>query len=392
MINDSTREVIYCVMVHVVLMFFASTQGPSATPRATCIPLYVPQVRTKLVRMFYAAFSQEKIIAVYALRAIESVLLSNVVTTVETNPVTLLAQPGVIDQCIGTEQGEIFAATVLACTPVSEDTKISRISIRDAVIQNPGYTILLYCPLTGLVEAKPSILISACKILQSSSIEEDSKKLSACINFLTSLFHNCSDKEWETIRSSPEQSNILVALAELACPTRDKPLVIESSSFLELRTHALTALSVAISNSTDPVATLRLSTYGGSMTLGKQMFDVMLSELLLESYFRWSGLPPAYSSAAKLRTRRLRDSINILVRLAVTFLDSGHQKSPLDDYSVLIPSLLCLVRSLLTKSSAATSEMDSVIVELIQGDLGFIKELGVPELAGTSFELERSIW
>lgn len=373
-------------------MFLSATQGPSATPRATCIPLYLPHVRTKLVRMFYAAFPQEAIKAMPALKAIESILLSNVVTSTDCNPVCLLANSDLMDYCLGSEAAELFVANVLASTPQSEDTKASRLAIRDTAFSRPGSDILLHSPLAGIVTANQAILGIACKTLSMTDIMGKSKTVGTCINFLINLFHSCTESEFNIIQCAPESTNVLLALIDLAIPQQDKPLVSEELSVLEIRHRALTALSVAVSVSTDPITLLRLKRSGSPMTIAKKVFDALFSELLLESFFRSAELPGTYSAGVKIRARRIRDSVNILVRLACTFLESPGHKSPLDDYSLMIPSLLGLMRALLAKPSNMTAEIDEVLTEIMGGDLNFIKELGVPELAGTPFELEKSIW
>lgn len=327
-----------------------------------------------------------------ALKAIESVLLSNVVTSADCNPVCLLSNAEVMDYCLGSEAAEVFVANVLASTPQSEDTKASRLAIRDFALSKPGFDILLHSPLAGLLNSNQGILGIACKTLSLPDLMEKSKTVGTCINFLINLFHSCTESEFNIIQCAPDSTNVLLALIDLAVPQQDKPLVSEQLWVLEIRHRALTALSVAVSVSADPITLLRLRTSETTMTIAKKVFDVLFSELLLESFFRSGELPGTYSAGVKIRARRIRDSVNILVRLACAFLESPGHKSPLDDYSLMIPSLLGLMRALLAKPSNMTAEIDAVLTEMMAGDLNFIKELGVPELAGTSFELEQSIW
>jgi hypothetical protein len=363
-------------------MFLSATQAPSATPRGHVPPLYVPAVRTKLVRLFYSAFTNQDIQKHEQLRNLESALLTN---SMDGSPVGFLAQDTVIKLCLRKMESAIFASNLLSFTPVSDENRMQRVSIRDQLIGT------LSCANTEEIPMITKILI-ACPYdnLNSGLIEFITTHLSpdavggSCIDIFLKIVQSLPDTFVDSVvRENPK---VISALMDLACPLSSQDPDAETIEVLKVRQQALTGISLLIALSQDPLSILNLSSDG--RTIGQRVFDILFSELMLETHFRKDGLQSYYSDTLQNRIRRIQDSNNILVRMAVGSAEHGKRRHPLDDYSFLVPSLLGLIRGLLAKSCPSTREIDAVISSMVSGDVGFLKELSLPELVGTPFELE----
>ena len=364
-------------------MFLGSTQTPRNTLASSS--LYIAPVRAKLVRLFYSAFNSEEIARTPNVVKLETVLLNNTVVVPDNHPVYLLSL--ILDKCLGSITASVFAARLLAFTPISEESKPWRLTIRDLVLTalaegRGGLDILMALPLEGVFLDERFQAI-CCPLLR-----VDSEHVLLCIDVVLKALSSCVSID------APKCTKLVLTLAVLILPSGQRAYMVEESlSVLSVRQKALTAISVAVSLSTDPISILQLRSEE-KISVGQSIFQVLFTELLLESHSRHYGLPQWYQRSTAVRVRRIRDSTAVLVRLASQQVEAS-TKSQLGEYAVLVPSLFGLVKSILAKAGGSipeTAEIDAVVVEMTRGDLTYIKELGAPELAGTAFEIEHSSW
>ena len=380
-----------------------ATQAPSGTPRNVSFvsqpsALYIQTVRASLLRLFHDAFDAELVLKTPDLSSLENILLANSVTGLEPHPVEIISRLlGAAQVDILTPTRSAFVRDLLYSTSTSDESVKWRIDCRDQVIRNvlsvdlpissnleSAIQILLACPFQT-VASDESFRKLVCGVLKSREHPDSITRL--IVTYLVKILHACTETDLQHLQTD---SNILLALSDLVVEMKaDIFTISDTLGMLRTRQEALQVLSVALALSPDPLAFLNLRRDAFDKTIGQKAFAVLFSELLLESKYRYQqALPEMYSTFFPTRWRRIKDSTNILTRMA----SLEPATSPLDEYSVLIPSLFGLIQSIIAKPSTETEKFDKAVKKMLQGDLVLIKELGAPELVGTPLEIEHSIW
>ena len=384
-----------------------SVPPTQSTPRAfLASSLYLPVIRAKLVRAFHAAYPEGELRKSAQLRNLESVLLANA-PIAESTPIGLLTSH--IEKCGAalTHNQSVFVSRLLAYTPSTEDTKPARVAIRDAVLASvstaysagdidrciDGMQVLLACPVDGLSEKTDAMGI-LCSLLRHQPVTT-ALHSDRMIPFAVKLFQSVSDIDLSSLQRAPTNSNILLALSSLVlAPVSDATVETEPLSLLRVRGEALNAISVALALASDPIALLNLREDSATdLTIAQRAFMVLFHEFFYEVQIRHFQIPDSYPIFLPLRLRRVRDATVIVTRMAALLVDHHASPAPLDEYSALVPSLFGLVKALIGGSAKPeTAEFDSLVAEMQRGSLLYIKELCLPELVGTCFEIEHSIW
>lgn len=380
------------------------TQIPSGTPRGSylnqAIALYMQPVRAKLLRLFHNGFTQEWVRQSPELFGIETVLLANISPMSDNNPLALIAKEiETHSQTVNDVKKAKFIAALVAYTPITEENKTWRNQIRNIFVIEmsknllnqevieAGLRILTACPAEN-VSDDPETSALLCEILRTQSHSDS--VIQVALEYVMKILHAATDHHILAMQKE-SKSNIFIEIASLlvTVPLAGIPLSVESVTRLATRGRALNVISVALSLSSEPAAFLNLRRDSSEKTIAQKAFGVLFAELMLENRYRhFLPLPETYTQTADIRVRRVRDAICILNRMSS--LEAS--KSPLEEYSVLVPSLFGLVRSLLAKPSIETSAFDAIFQEMLRGDLVMIKELGTAQLAGTALEIEQSVW
>ena len=364
----------------------------SATPRGFVVSsLYLQPVRTKLVRLFYAAYATDQIRRSGELKAIENVLLSNTVGS-DGHPISLLSKRFLeTDKSVTKDEAE-FVYTLLCHTPQTEDTKSYRLTIRDSCVSKFSgsvcgelFKILLACPTDGLAE-NVTFLETVCSVIAQGA---DQAELICDYVFplVSKLLNAASDAGFLQLQKA--NTNIFLSIGSILNGAGSEPLHV-----FRMRQMCMAVTATAVSLSPDPLALLSLRQAQSERTLSQRVFSVLFEELMYELHSRTHGLPTNYPNFVSLRAKRMKDAVIILARLGSLYVDfpAQNKQNPLDDFSLFIPSLFGLVKALIAKRSEATASIDLIITELVKGDLLFIKELSNAKLVGTSFEIEQSAW
>lgn len=370
---------------------YTSTQV-SATPRGFVVAsLYLAPVRTKLVRLFYSAYTSDEIQGTPELAALESVFLTNV-SSPDSHPVTLMEKHitcGTVNLSSAESQ---FVYSLLCYTPCSEETKSNRLNIREWAVERMRTCVtaqvckvMLACPSEGLVET-PVFLQSICGIL-SQGITQIDLITESIFPLIGKVLNAASEVDFLSLQR--HSFNIFLLLADLLTTTDN-----ETPAVFGMRAKVLSLLSTGVGLSPDPLALLNLRQGQADKTVSQRVFCVLFEELMYEQSVRTHGLSQNYAGFASMRAKRIRDGGAILARLGSLHYDSPstNKVTPLDEYSLFIPSLFGLVKALMARPSSETEEIDSVIADLLTGDLAFVKELSNPKIVGTCFELEQSGW
>ena len=374
---------------------------PAPTPRGylSGSTLYVPPVRARLLRSFHDGFKSSQVRGSKDLQALEETLLSN---SSESHPIFHLCNflKPECDNILLTASE--FIADLLALTTVTEENKTWRSLIRQGVCAT----------LRRLIINDASNLESLVKILLSTPLDGGSSTSSENLNLLSMLirkrvkgsiplaekiFQQSTDSEMLQVQRSNTDSNIVLALAEqVLVPSNEMyPFTKEPGEMATMRASALHAISVALSVTVDPLPVLLLRKDQTDKTVGQKAFIVLFQQLLYEEYIRKFEVPKSGSLNEEIRLSSLKDSVTILSRAGALISErTGSEPSPppliLDEYACLIPALFGIIRSLI--SSKRSAKIDGFLNAIQTGDLLFIKELSIPGIVGTCFELERSLW
>lgn len=287
-----------------------------------------------------------------------------------------------------------FFASIIAYSPLSEEHRSLKIRIRDSCLHHLQTLEPNASPTLSLVDillstpSEGAISEPVCKWICDALASLNSQRRLSLIQLVKRMLRECSDQEMLVIQRSHTGSNILLALAALALVVDNgRSVVVEIEAESSVRTEALHAISCALVATSDPVGLLNLRRDTDDQTIGQKAFMVMFQELLHEVEFRRGGITDAHSSFLELRLKRLKLAVGMLVRLAALHVEAG-QASPLDEYALLIPSLFGLVKGILATAKDTSNEFDKAVRQLLTGDLLYVKELGLPELVGTCFEIE----
>ena len=375
---------------------YATQYMPVATPRGfVTASVFIPSVRTKLVRSFYKAFPQAELSSV---RQIESALLSNGCAGDQSLLSLLLIylESSGLDS-ITPEKSKFFASIIAYC-PSSEDHRLLKIRIRDLCLHHlltlePNCSSLL--PLVDIVVSTPTEGIGSvqvCKWVCDALASMYSIQRLSLIQLVKRIVRECSDQDLLVIQRSQTSSNILLALATLVTfVDNGRGIVVETEAESSVRTEALHAISSALVATSDPVGLLNLRRDADDQTIGQKAFMVMFQELFHEVESRRGGITDdAHSYSLELRLKRLKIAVGMVLRLAALHVEAG-QATPLDEYALLIPSLFGLVKGILATAKEPSNQFDIAVRQLLTGDLLYVKELGLPELVGSCFEIETAV-
>jgi len=374
---------------------YATQYMPVATPRGfVTASVFIPSVRTKLLRSFYKAFPHTELSSV---RQIESALLSNGCAGDQSMLSLLLIylESSGLDSM--TPEKSKFFASIIAYSPSSEDHRLLKIRIRDLCLHHlltlePNCSSLL--PLVDILVSTPTEGIGSvqvCKWVCDALASMYSIQRLSLIQLVKRIVRECSDQDLLVIQRSQTGSNILLALATLVTfVDNGRSIVVETEAESSVRTEALHAISIALVATSDPVGLLNLRRDADDQTIGQKAFMVMLQELFHEVESRRGGITDAHSYSLEFRLKRLKIAVGMVLRLAALHVEAG-QATPLDEYALLIPSLFGLVKGILATAKDPSNQFDIAVRQLLTGDLLYVKELGLPELVGSCFEIETAV-
>jgi len=230
-----------------------------------------------------------------------------------------------------------------------------------------------------------SIFTSVCKTLKNSPDFLLFRFLRRCVT-------HASSTEVAGLQSFPSGANIFITVSELLKPKNSKMIDTESLSESQLKSQCVQLVVSGVLKTRDIVAlmNLRNDSHGSEKTLGQRIFHLLFNELLRESRLRHFPEKNFYDKFLPSRTEIIRGCWFCLTRLGAVWSDSTLpvSESPLRECSLLVPSLLGLVRDLSANRSPETSIIDDVVCDRIN-DLIFLKEL---QDTVTGLEYETSLW
>lgn len=277
-----------------------------------------------------------------------------------------------------------FVSSILQLLPNAEESKEARLIIRKVTLEAlssqpiPGYRILRHCPMAGLLE-NPATLSLMCQHLNS----PDSATVLAVLNLVSALLPACPENI-SFIQGAMSSSNIFLAISLLLLPAAGELNTSETFHMVQVRSLAVHTLAIAAMESAEPLALLSLRSDANDATIGEKAFLVVFQELLQESQMRHVGLPANYTKFLPLRISRIRDTMNVLLRLSAL-------QGSIGDYAILVPSLFALVKALVGAPTPETLDFDSMLAEVQREDLPCVKELLTCTIP-PPFDIEHSFW
>jgi hypothetical protein len=359
---------------------------PVSTPRGYVSSLFVPVIRTRLVRSFHAAFTECEIRKSQSLRSLESVLLNNACPPDILSPLNLLSRA--LEACLDVTVKKVeFSILLLNSCPQTDCHKSGRIEVRNFCLRDdrlePCLPLLTACHFDGISDQPLSWLLNLVQAIGKSA---------TAIQAVIRVISTCTESDLIALQRSETRLNVFLALSDVClAKAGEEKIHHEGFEQTEVRTLGMNAISLALSVTVDPVGLMSLRKDASDQTIAQRAFLAMFEELFQETYFREKRI--SYSNqVTNLRVQRLVASTSIVTRVAALYLEQQFTSNPLEEFSVLIPSLFGLIKGLLGSQSELTVDFDIILNKMIRGDLLYIKELGLPELVGTCFEMETSLW
>ena len=352
--------------------------------------LFSPSVQKKLLDKYYRISKPPK-----EWTTIRDLILSNT-DAGRTTILQILVESSLMDfseECV-----ECFRALVLALSKVTDpQLLVIRDRLADRLTEESVSTIrvtqiaslLSGLPTESFLDRKDirSIFSIVCKTLISSHSAQIFKFVRRCIV-------HASAAEIGILQTFPSDSNIFITVSELLKPNKNTMLVTETLPDSQLRSEAVQIVVAGALKTRDLVALLNLrndSPQACEKTLGERIFHLLLSELLRESRIRHFPIPDSlYTKFIPSRAEIIRGCWFCLTRLGAVWSDSGTPvcQSPVRECSLLVPSLIGLVKDLSEHRSSVSAPIDRIVCDNIN-DLIFLKEL---QDTVNGLETETSVW
>jgi hypothetical protein len=219
------------------------------------------------------------------------------------------------------------------------------------------------------------------------------------VGFCHHIVEGFNEAEIVQLQRAATNLNIFIALSEILVKSDGihigEFLHTQSLYQSKLRSDAMDVLVTAAMKTTDLVALtcLRPDAHPGcnEASIGQRCVSIILQELLNESRIRaLGGHDTVTRQFLPCRIRLVKGAMYILTRLGAVWSETA-TACPIEEYSLLIPSVFGLIRELLgAPASDGPCEFSDLVKDFYEsGDLHFLKEL---QSTIPGFEIESSQW